>query len=155
MHGAASRAMPVPGDELAERTTPLYLLSLSMSLLLWSYLFCLLWLQKMADRTKQTWCCGNTANKAGTNPATRNRTRDHLIAAVVYSQMLYQLSYSRFEERFALIKLYMHKTEKLGKGGLLRHCVSWGSTSSRGREALLVSLLHGLCWAGAPTKLPK
>ena len=29
------------------------------------------------------------------NPATRNRTRDHLIAAGVYSQMLYQLSYSR------------------------------------------------------------
>jgi hypothetical protein len=28
-------------------------------------------------------------------PATRNRTRDHLIAAAVYSQMLYQLSYSR------------------------------------------------------------
>ena len=30
-----------------------------------------------------------------TNPATRNRTRDHLIAAALYSQMLYQLSYSR------------------------------------------------------------
>ena len=29
------------------------------------------------------------------NPATRNRTRDHLIAAALYSQMLYQLSYSR------------------------------------------------------------
>ena len=29
------------------------------------------------------------------NPATRNRTRDHLIAAILYSQMLYQLSYSR------------------------------------------------------------
>ena len=29
------------------------------------------------------------------SPATRNRTRDHLIAAVIYSQMLYQLSYSR------------------------------------------------------------
>ena len=28
-------------------------------------------------------------------PATRNRTRDHLIAAEIYSQMLYQLSYSR------------------------------------------------------------
>ena len=28
-------------------------------------------------------------------PATRNRTRDHLIAAGVYNQMLYQLSYSR------------------------------------------------------------
>ena len=31
------------------------------------------------------------------SPATRNRTRDHLIAASVYSQMLYQLSYSRSE----------------------------------------------------------
>ena len=29
------------------------------------------------------------------NPATRNRTRDHLIAAAFYFQMLYQLSYSR------------------------------------------------------------
>ena len=29
------------------------------------------------------------------NPATQNRTRDHLIAAVLYSQMLYQLGYSR------------------------------------------------------------
>ena len=29
------------------------------------------------------------------NPATWNRTRDHLIAATLYSQMLYQLSYSR------------------------------------------------------------
>lgn len=28
-------------------------------------------------------------------PATRNRTRDHLISATFYSQMLYQLSYSR------------------------------------------------------------
>ena len=31
------------------------------------------------------------------HPATRNRTRDHLIPASVYSQMLYQLSYSRFD----------------------------------------------------------
>ena len=29
------------------------------------------------------------------SPATQNRTRDHLIAAAFYSQMLYQLSYSR------------------------------------------------------------
>ena len=36
------------------------------------------------------------------NPATRNRTRDHLIAAVIYSQMLYQLSYSRWCRRLAL-----------------------------------------------------
>ena len=40
-------------------------------------------------------CWGTAARKAGENPATRNRTRDHLIAAAFYSQMLYQLSYSR------------------------------------------------------------
>ena len=34
-----------------------------------------------------------------TIPATRNRTRDHLIAAAIYSQMLYQLSYSRIQEQ--------------------------------------------------------
>ena len=28
-------------------------------------------------------------------PATRNQTRDHLMAADFYSQMLYQLSYTR------------------------------------------------------------
>ena len=28
-------------------------------------------------------------------PFTRNRTRDHLVSAKVYSQMLYQLSYER------------------------------------------------------------
>ena len=32
------------------------------------------------------------------SPATRNRTRDHLIAAAFYSQMLYQLSYSRLAQ---------------------------------------------------------
>ena len=39
------------------------------------------------------------------HPATRNRTRDHLIAAGVYSQMLYQLSYSRccFSCRHAML----------------------------------------------------
>lgn len=36
-----------------------------------------------------------------TIPATRNRTRDHLIAAEVYSQMLYQLSYSRIASQIA------------------------------------------------------
>ena len=29
------------------------------------------------------------------DPATRNRARDHLIVAAIYSQMLYQLSYSQ------------------------------------------------------------
>ena len=37
----------------------------------------------------------NNARELAEYPATRNRTRDHLIAAEVYSQMLYQLSYSR------------------------------------------------------------
>ena len=38
------------------------------------------------------------------SPATRNRTRDHLIAASFYSQMLYQLSYSRLVcERCGLV----------------------------------------------------
>ena len=40
-------------------------------------------------------CWGTVARQAKKNPATRNRTRDHLIAAAFYSQMLYQLSYSR------------------------------------------------------------
>merc|ERR1712018_1078753 len=35
------------------------------------------------------------------SPATRNRTREHLIAAEVYSQMLYQLSYSRIQNQEA------------------------------------------------------
>ena len=35
--------------------------------------------------------------RAINNPATRNRTRDHLITAQIYSQMLCQLSYSRDE----------------------------------------------------------
>ena len=34
------------------------------------------------------------------SPATRNRTRDHLIAAKFYSQTLYQLSYSRLVQGF-------------------------------------------------------
>ena len=36
------------------------------------------------------------------HPATRNRTRDHLIPASVYSQMLYQLSYSRLNDAVRL-----------------------------------------------------
>ena len=35
------------------------------------------------------------------DPATRNRTRDHLITALIYSQMLCQLSYSRDENAAA------------------------------------------------------
>ena len=38
---------------------------------------------------------GTSAWARRANPATRNRTRDHLIAANVYSQMLCQLSYSQ------------------------------------------------------------
>ena len=39
--------------------------------------------------------CQNACTKP--NPATWSRTRDHLIAAHIDSQMLYQLSYSRLE----------------------------------------------------------
>ena len=35
------------------------------------------------------------------DPATRNRTSDHLITALIYSQMLCQLSYSRDENAAA------------------------------------------------------
>ena len=45
--------------------------------------------------TQATKRCSCKRRQAKANPATRNRTRDHLIAAGVYSQMLYQLSYSR------------------------------------------------------------
>ena len=44
-------------------------------------------------------CWGTVVRQAKKNPATRNRTRDHLIAAAFYSQMLYQLSYSRLAYR--------------------------------------------------------
>ena len=37
------------------------------------------------------------------SPATRNRTRDHLMAANVYSQMLCQLSYSRYDTTSLLV----------------------------------------------------
>ena len=37
------------------------------------------------------------------NPVTRNRTRDHLIAAIIYSQMLYQLSYDRDDIIWCLV----------------------------------------------------
>ena len=40
-------------------------------------------------------CEAHYQKTSNENPATRNRTRDHLIAAALYSQMLYQLSYSR------------------------------------------------------------
>ena len=35
------------------------------------------------------------ARRAQSAPATRNRIRDDLMAAILYSQMLYQLSYSQ------------------------------------------------------------
>ena len=51
------------------------------------------------SRTEEDYTtpCRNNraARNCGQSPATRNRTRDHLIAASFYSQMLYQLSYSR------------------------------------------------------------
>jgi hypothetical protein len=43
------------------------------------------------------FCLGVAAEHRAQNLATRNRTRDHLIAAALYSQMLYQLSYSRLD----------------------------------------------------------
>ena len=49
--------------------------------------------------------CTVVEQGASNHPATRNRTRDHLIAAAFYSQMLYQLSYSRLT-RDALCFLY-------------------------------------------------
>ena len=52
---------------------------------------------------KLNFCCGRLQSSVEVlhvkNPATRNRTRDHLITARIYSQMLYQLSYSRLERR--------------------------------------------------------
>ena len=51
------------------------------------------------------------------NPATRNRTRDHLIAAGLYSQMLYQLSHSRLGCcEHALLRQPGLKTSRLGLG---------------------------------------
>ena len=51
------------------------------------------------QRRKQTEV---TLQFLSNNPATRNRTRDHLIAADFYSQMLYQLSYSRLSNTKAV-----------------------------------------------------
>ena len=48
-----------------------------------------------ADGYADAMMRGMDAIQHAHNPATRNRTRDHLIAAAIYSQMLYQLSYSR------------------------------------------------------------
>ena len=62
------------------------------------------------------------------NPATRNRTRDHLIAAGVYSQMLYQLSYSRLRCcEHALFWQPGLKTNRLGLGqdAMRSECAPW------------------------------
>lgn len=48
-----------------------------------------------AAALKASFRTRGACSKFTKNPATRNRTRDHLIAAALYSQMLYQLSYSR------------------------------------------------------------
>ena len=45
--------------------------------------------------TAHTWHRLRSTESTPLPPVTRNRTRDHLIAAMLYSQMLYQLSYSR------------------------------------------------------------
>jgi hypothetical protein len=54
----------------------------------------------LGPATRRALTLASVARPAGAscgaeNPATQNRTRDHLIPATVYSQMLYQLSYSR------------------------------------------------------------
>ena len=41
------------------------------------------------------YTCAGGSKMLAKIPFTRNRTRDHLISAKVYSQMLYQLSYER------------------------------------------------------------
>ena len=43
------------------------------------------------------------------NPVTRNRTRDHLISARFYSQMLYQLSYDRSDSNFETLVLLSYR----------------------------------------------
>ena len=58
------------------------------------------WGAKQAIRNLKLNLCGGWLDNSVKvlhvkNPATRNRTRDHLISATLYSQMLYQLSYSR------------------------------------------------------------
>ena len=60
------------------------------------------------------------------NPFTRNRTRDHLISAKVYSQMLYQLSYERCYwllfrlQRCCFKVLHTHLADFLGPLGPLQ-----------------------------------
>ena len=46
---------------------------------------------------------GSPMESSRISPATRNRARDHLIAAAVYSQMLYQLSYSRLARHASML----------------------------------------------------
>ena len=52
------------------------------------------------------------------NPVTRNRTRDHLIAAWIYSQMLYQLSYDRLDFMYLsyrqLVKCLIAQCDQFG-----------------------------------------
>ena len=58
----------------------------------------------------------NLATDERSNPDTRNRTRDHLIAAYVYSQMLCQLSYVRrcFHFDMALMCPLQHRDKRGG-----------------------------------------
>ena len=73
-------------------------------------------------------------------PATRNRTRDHLIAAAFYSQMLYQLSYSRLgvDASMDFNKLFMWQA-----------CSTCRPTFLRQLLLCNVLLLHGRTpWAG-------
>ena len=56
---------------------------------------------RLWDRTRACLEAEGLGEGRGESPATRNRTGDHLIAAKFYSQMLYQLSYSRLAEKKA------------------------------------------------------
>jgi hypothetical protein len=58
------------------------------------------------------------------NPATRNRTREHLIAAAFYSQMLYQLSYSRLACSDGAGFVHNRPLQQEGEGGCGRRRAS-------------------------------
>ena len=66
------------------------------------------------------------------NPVTRNRTRDHLIAAWIYSQMLYQLSYDRLVRArsvkliatFCIILCHFNQHESIAREEELNLCMS-------------------------------
>ena len=116
---------------------------------------------------------GNTHSPPGTSnkyPATRNRTRDHLIAAEIYSQMLYQLIYSRSCTHNVPGILPMSATWSKAFGHDLHNAIlnnpPWGlNPRPRGYRCSIVSIEVGGPWQiswsyanrtkayGAPKKL--